>query len=51
MRVFSESFGAGVSAMGDDLPQLKREFGRHLCFQGGVDIQEVMPHGSERQSR
>jgi len=27
--------------------ELKREFGRQLCFHGGVDIQEVLPFGTE----
>ena len=29
-----------------DLVGLKREFGRDLCFHGGIDIQEVLPRGS-----
>ena len=31
---------------GMDLATLKREYGRDLCFQGGVDIQQVLPHGT-----
>ena len=30
-----------------DSSELKREFGDHLTFHGGVDIQEVLPFGSE----
>jgi len=26
--------------------ELKKEFGRDLCFHGGVDIQELLPHGT-----
>ena len=33
-------------AMGDELAWLKKEFGRELCFQGGIDIQDVLPHGT-----
>jgi uroporphyrinogen decarboxylase len=29
-----------------DLASLKREYGKHLTFQGGVDIQDVMPKGT-----
>jgi uroporphyrinogen decarboxylase len=29
-----------------DLAALKREYGRHLCFQGGIDIQSTMPQGT-----
>ncbi|MDP7636178.1 MAG: uroporphyrinogen decarboxylase family protein [Phycisphaerae bacterium] len=34
------------SAMGQDFGQLKSRFGGHLCFQGGIDIQKILPHGS-----
>jgi len=34
------------AAMGSDLAELKQRFGRRLCFQGGIDIQDVLPHGS-----
>jgi len=34
------------AAMGHELAELKRRFGRHLAFQGGVDIQGVLPRGS-----
>ena len=33
-------------AMNDDFTKLKREYGADLCFQGGIDIQSVLPHGS-----
>lgn len=26
--------------------ELKKEFGRDLCFRGGVDIQDLLPHGT-----
>ena len=38
-------------AMGDDLAALKREYGSHLCFHGGIDIQDVLPHGSVEDVR
>lgn len=34
------------AAMGDDLADLKRQYGRDLCFQGGIDIQSVLPAGT-----
>jgi len=34
------------AALGDTLAQLKREYGKHLCFQGGIDIQGVLPKGT-----
>ncbi len=36
---------------GMDLIRLKRDYGRDLCFQGGIDIQGVMPHGSPEEVR
>jgi len=33
-------------ALGEKLAALKREYGRHLCFQGGIDIQAVLPKGT-----
>ncbi len=33
------------AALGDQLAWLKREYGRDLAFQGGIDIQEVLPQG------
>lgn len=34
-----------------DLGRLRREYGRDLCFQGGIDIQGVLPHGTPEQVR
>lgn len=34
-----------------DLAELKREFGRDLCFHGGVDIQELLPRGKPEAIR
>jgi uroporphyrinogen decarboxylase len=31
--------------------ELKREFGKDLCFHGGVDIQELLPHGKPQEVR
>lgn len=36
---------------GMDPARLKQEFGRDLCFQGGIDIQGVLPHGSPTDVR
>jgi uroporphyrinogen decarboxylase len=36
---------------GMDLIMLKREFGRDLCFQGGIDIQGVLPQGGPSDVR
>jgi uroporphyrinogen decarboxylase len=38
-------------AAGMDLGRLRHEFGRDLCFQGGMDIQGVLPHGTPDQVR
>jgi len=38
-------------AAGMDLGRLRREFGRDLCFQGGMDIQGVLPHGTPQDVR
>lgn len=38
-------------AAGMDLAALKREYGRDLCFQGGLDIQQVLPYGTPAQVR
>ena len=35
-----------VNAVGMDPAELKREFGKALCFWGGIDTQGVLPHGS-----
>lgn len=32
-----------------DSVELKKEFGSRLCFHGGVDIQEVLPFGTEEE--
>jgi uroporphyrinogen decarboxylase len=40
-----------VSAQGMDPVRLKREFGRQLCFWGGVDTQRVLPHGTPDEVR
>lgn len=34
-----------------DVEQLKAEYGAHLAFQGGIDIQHTMPAGSPQQVR
>jgi uroporphyrinogen decarboxylase len=34
------------AALGDQLARLKREYGKHLSFQGGIDIQGVLPKGT-----
>lgn len=48
-----EFIEAGLDALqslqpeaGMDLDMLKRRYGRDLCFQGGIDIQKVLPHGT-----
>ncbi|NQU40034.1 MAG: hypothetical protein HQ523_08790 [Lentisphaerae bacterium] len=38
-------------AKGMSLASLKEAFGRDLCFQGGVSIQETMPYGSRDSIR
>lgn len=38
-------------AAGMDLGELKREFGRDLCFHGSMDIQQTLPHGSPAEVR
>ena len=40
-----------VSAAQMDPARLKREFGKDLCFWGGVDTRNVMPRGSCREVR
>lgn len=35
-----------VSAKGMDISALKREYGKDLCFYGGIDIQHVCPRGT-----
>jgi uroporphyrinogen decarboxylase len=34
-----------------DIKRLKKEFGKHLSFQGGMDIQQVLPLGSVEDVR
>ncbi|MBN1346579.1 MAG: hypothetical protein JXQ73_28070 [Phycisphaerae bacterium] len=36
---------------GMDLTMLKQDYGQDLCFQGGIDIQRVLPHGSPQDVR
>jgi len=38
-------------AVGMDLAQLKREFGKDLCLHGSLDVQGVLPHGTPQQVR
>jgi len=38
-------------AAGMDLGELRRAYGRDLCFHGGIDIQGVLPHGTPEQVR
>ena len=35
-----------TTAIGMDARQLKREFGRDLCFHGGIDVQNILVHGT-----
>jgi uroporphyrinogen decarboxylase len=39
------------SAAGMDPQEIKREFGRRLCFHGGMDVQSTLPMGSEAEVR
>lgn len=34
-----------------DIFALKREFGRHLCFAGGISTQQTLPYGTPEQVR
>jgi uroporphyrinogen decarboxylase len=34
-----------------DLKRLKREFGRHLSFWGGIDTQRILPYGTPEEVR
>ncbi|MCX7590236.1 MAG: hypothetical protein N2255_01270 [Kiritimatiellae bacterium] len=36
-------------AAGMDPRELKRDFGKHLCFYGGVDLQQTLAKGTTRQ--
>ncbi len=40
-----------VSAADMDTARLRREFGRHLIFWGGLDSQDVLPHGTPQDVR
>jgi uroporphyrinogen decarboxylase len=40
-----------VMAVGMDPAELKRQFGKHLTFYGGMDTQEILPHGSPDEVR
>jgi uroporphyrinogen decarboxylase len=38
-----------IRAAGMDPAGLKKDFGRHLCFYGGLDLQEILCKGTPRQ--
>jgi uroporphyrinogen decarboxylase len=38
-----------VAARDMEPARLKREFGKHLCFWGGIDTQHTLPHGTPRE--
>jgi uroporphyrinogen decarboxylase len=38
-------------AAGMDLAKLKREYGRYLCFHGGIDVQHTLPYGTTQEVR
>jgi len=40
-----------TTAAGMDPHRLKREFGNDLCFHGGIDVQDILVHGSENDVR
>jgi len=40
-----------VETVGMESAELKREFGRHLTFYGGMDTQEILPRGSSDDVR
>ena len=40
-----------VTAAGMDPARLKRQFGKHLSFWGGIDTHRVLPHGSPADVR
>jgi uroporphyrinogen decarboxylase len=35
-----------TTAQGMDIQRLKQDFGQDLCFWGGIDLQQLLPHGS-----
>ncbi|MDI7276337.1 MAG: uroporphyrinogen decarboxylase family protein, partial [Anaerolineae bacterium] len=39
------------SAVGMDPARLKAEYGRDLCFYGGIDVQHTLPYGSPTEVR
>ncbi|RJP20430.1 MAG: hypothetical protein C4527_24970 [Candidatus Omnitrophota bacterium] len=60
VRMFIDDFiDAGVDILNPIQPlcrgmsprELKDEFGARLCFHGGVDVQDLLPHGSPEQVR
>ena len=36
---------------GMEMEGLKRDFGKQLCFHGGIDNQDILPHGTPEQVR
>ena len=38
-----------VSAKNMDTKDLKREFGKDLCFWGAIDTQKILPYGNEKE--
>ncbi|HHW48197.1 MAG TPA: hypothetical protein GXX14_06225 [Clostridiaceae bacterium] len=40
-----------TSAKGMDPKKLKKEYGKDLCFHGGIDTQQLLPFGTEEQVR
>ena len=38
-----------IRAEGMEPAGLKRDFGKHLCFYGGVDLQHILPKGTPQQ--
>jgi uroporphyrinogen decarboxylase len=40
-----------VSAANMDPIRLKREFGRDLCFWGGIDVAQLLPYGAPEEVR
>jgi len=34
-----------------DFDELKNEYGEHVCFHGGIDIQHLLPHGTPEEIR
>lgn len=35
-------------AAGMDFRKIKKEYGRYICFQGGIDIQNTLPYGNTK---